>query len=160
MDYSSIGRDIVIIEKYFKMHFRNSLKKFELNALEGMILLVLFGAQKNKQNEIVCEIHQKLLNGATQEQIIEQLHYDKGVMARAMQALEKKEYVIRNSNPKDNRSFIFSLTQKSMDLMPKIFEILRDWNNSLLNGLSENDAEIIKDALAKMKNNAMEIANN
>ena len=40
---STIGCNILIIEKYFKLFLKYSLKEYELNTAEGMVLLALYG---------------------------------------------------------------------------------------------------------------------
>ncbi|MEF9951498.1 MAG: MarR family winged helix-turn-helix transcriptional regulator [Clostridium sp.] len=149
---ASIGKNIFVIDKYFKLHFKNELKKYSLNTAEGMVLLALYEGDKKTEGEILSSIH-KCEMGMTQEQIIYELHYDKSVMARTMQSLENKGYVIRNPNPNDSRSFIFSLTNKAKEFRPTLINILRDWTSQLLNGIDNID--IVRDALSKMKDNIM-----
>ena len=88
--YAFIGRYIFIVDKYFRLYFKDSLKEYGMNSAEGLVLLVLFGE-----------------DGMTQDQLIAELQYDKGVMARTMKSLEEKAYVKRERNPIDKRSSIF-----------------------------------------------------
>ena len=91
--------------------------------------------------------------GKTQDEIISELHYDKGVMARTMQSLEDKNYVIRKNNPQDNRSYIFQLTENAINLKPEILKILNEWNNTLLQGIDKKIVDLIKLQLDKMVDN-------
>ena len=152
VEYKSIGVNMFIIDKYFKVYLKKSLRKYDLNAAEGLVLLV-FLKHHNKftQNEL-NEIHKKRL-GKTQDEIISELHYDKSVMARTMQSLESKDYVIRKNNPDDNRSYIFELTQKAICLKPKLVEILNEWNNTLLQEIDKESASLVKSQLDKMVDN-------
>ncbi|MEG0480867.1 MAG: MarR family winged helix-turn-helix transcriptional regulator [Clostridium sp.] len=151
-NYANIGKDIFVIDKYFKLHFKTELKKYSLNTAEGMVLLALYEGDMKTEGEIFLSIH-KCNMGMTQEQIIDVIHYDKGVMARTMQSLENKGYVIRNQNPQDSRSFIFSLTSNAKEFKPTLINILKDWTIKLLSGIDNID--YIKDALSKMKDNIM-----
>ena len=58
----SIGRNIMVIDKYFRMYFKNHLKQYGLNTAEGLSLLALYEE-----------------DGRTQEQLIMLLHYDKAL---------------------------------------------------------------------------------
>lgn len=150
--YADIGKDIFVIDKYFKLYFKTELKVYNLNTAEGMVLLALYEGDMKTECEIFSSIH-KCSMGMTQEQIIYELHYDKGVMARTMQSLESKEYVTRESNPNDSRSYIFSLTDKARDFKPTLINILKGWTLKLIDGVDNIDE--VKKALNKMKNNIM-----
>lgn len=150
LKYASIGRNIFIVDKYFKLFFRNSLKNYDLNTAEGMVLLALFGQDGKNDMEILSAIHYGQFN-KTQDQIIDELHYDKSVMARTMQSLENKGYVLRNDNPEDSRSYIFTITEKAQNFKPKLIEVLSEWNNLLLKDVE--NLEIVKSSLEKMCEN-------
>jgi DNA-binding MarR family transcriptional regulator len=115
-----IGRKMMIINKYFKIYLRNALKEYDLNAMEGMVLLVLYENNNHLDKDTFDKIHNIL--GKTQEQIISELHYDKSIMARTMQSLEKKGLLLRDDNPHDNRSYIFTLTEKAVAFKPCLSE--------------------------------------
>ncbi len=146
-----LGKDIFVIDKYFKIYFRNALKPYGINASEAMVLLALYTKGGEMGNSIFDEIHRGKF-GKTQEQIINDLHYDKGAMTRIMQSLEQCGLVIRKNNPGDSRSFVFHTTAKADAFKPRLIEILRKWNSSLLDGIEH--ADIIKEAVSKMSRNA------
>lgn len=152
--HTSIGRSILVIDKYFKMFFKKALKKYDLNAAEGMVLLVLLEQDGKTGTEIFNEIHEDIF-GKSQDQIIDELHYDKGVMTRTMQSLESKGYVIRNNNPDDSRSFIFTLTHIAFTLKPDLIAILKEWNYILLKDIDHLD--VVKKEIEKMSQNAQRI---
>lgn len=147
-----IGRKMMIINKYFKIYLRNALKKYDLNAVEGMVLLVLYEHNNQMDKEAIDKLHINIL-GKTQEQIISELHYDKSIMARTMQSLEKKGFILREDNPNDNRSFIFIVTEKAIAFKPTLIEILKKWSEILL-GEVEN-LEAVAAALDKMSQNVI-----
>lgn len=132
-----LGRDIFAIDKYFKIYLKNALKQYDMNATEAMVLLVLY---------------QKSANTKTQDQIIAELQYDKAAMTRTMQSLEKKNFVTRQNNPGDNRSYLFSVTEIAEDFKLKLFEILRAWNQLLLDNVE--NLEIVQKAINQMAQNA------
>ena len=147
----ALGKDIFVIDKYFKIYFKNALRPYGINAAEAMVLLALYTKGGKMGNSVFDEIHKDKL-GKTQEQIINDLQYDKGATTRIMQSLEKCGLVIRKNNPGDNRSFVFVATAKADAFKPRLIDILRKWNSLLLDGVEHVD--IIKAATYTMSQNA------
>lgn len=131
---------MLITDKYFKLYLRDALAPYDLNATEGVVLLMMFHSAVAQKN--------------TQEDLIRRIHYDKGVMTRTMKELEQKGYVLREQNPADSRSFLFSLTETGAALKEPLFDALRRWNERLLSGIDERDLETVKAVLGKMAQNA------
>jgi len=146
-NYASIGKDILIIDKYFKLYFKNSLKHHDLNTAEGMVLLMLYDKKDYYGH------------GRTQEQMIHELHYDKSVMARTTQRLESKGFILRHPNPKDSRSSIFTLTEKAENFKPTMIQILIEWNTGFLQHIPQENLKIISESFETMMINAMELVN-
>lgn len=152
IEHKTIGLNIFIIDKYFKMYLKKSFKKYNLNTAEGLVLLIFFKHHNKMSQNDIDEIY-KDKPGKTQDEIISELHYDKGVMTRTMQSLEDKKYVIRKDNPLDNRSYIFELTSKSIDLKPDLLKILNEWDNILLQGIDKEFVDLINSQLDKIVKN-------
>lgn len=152
--YASIGRNMNIADKYFRLYLRDALKPYDLNTAEGTVLLSLYGKNGTTESQIFDSIHDHAI-WHTQDQIIDELHYDRGVMTRTMKALEEKEYVLRSDNPTDCRSYIFSLTKKALDFKRILVGILYEWNTWLLEGIDADTLKIVENALAVMAKNAM-----
>ncbi len=151
--YSSVGRNILVIDKYMKLYLKNALKPYDLNTAEGMVLLTLYGHNGLAQDEIMNELHGGEW-GRTQDQLIDELHYDKGVMTRTMQALEAKGYVNRQGNSADGRSYLFYLSKKAEEFKPRLMSILRAWNDGVLKGFDVQQIEQMERVLAQMADNA------
>lgn len=137
--FTSIGRNMTIVNKYFKIYLRDRLVPYEINASEGIVLLMMH-RKENEEN--------------TQDELIKEIHYDKGVMTRTMKELEKKGFVERKPNPNDSRSFLFSLTEKGKEFKHIIIKILQDWNKELLGGISDENLAIVEEALGIMAENS------
>ena len=145
--YTSMGRCMTIIVKHFKAFLRTCLSEYDLNAADGMVLMMLYhkaAREAGKENSPA---------GSTQEEIIKEIHYDKGVMTRTMKELEDKGYVVRSQHPTDNRSFIFSLTEKGKNFEPVMMDILQQWNQKMIAGNSEEDLKIVEATLLHMAEN-------
>lgn len=154
LEFASIDQNIVIIHKYFKQYFKNELKPYDLNAAEGMVLFMLF-VQKDRADTGAGKSDHQETFGKTQEQIVDELHYDKSVMARTMQSLETKGYVLRNDNPQDSRSYIFTPTQAAMAFKPVLLSMIKRWHDSMLKDVEHLD--VIKTAIKKMAVNVQEM---
>jgi len=145
--FTSAGRNIMISEKYFKLYLRDALEQYGINAAEGLVLHMM----KMKSGETTDSV----FNGKTQDEIIREIHYDKGVMTRTMKSLEEKGYVKRSENPADSRSFLFILTDKGEDIQEIIRKIFAEWENALVSGLDENETAVFMNMLEKASENAL-----
>jgi DNA-binding MarR family transcriptional regulator len=143
-----------VIDKYFRIYFKNRLKKYGLNATEAMVLLALYEKGGSLQEDVFDDIHGHKLT-KSQEQIITDLQYDKAAMTRIMQSLEGKDYVTRMVNPVDSRSYLFTATEKADAFKPELIDILRDWNNLLLEGIGNLD--MVGASINQMAENARQI---
>ena len=151
-----IGKSVIILEKYFKLFFKSSLKKYNLNATEGVVLLLLYEQAAAPEKNVIREMHRAMC-GRTQEQMRDEVHYDKAVMTRTMQALEEKGYVLRNPNPQDSRSYLFTLTPQAVAFKPVLVDILKQWNNRLLRGISDEEAAVSAKVMTQMAQSAIEL---
>lgn len=142
-NHNSIGRNLIIVNKYFKMFLRDKLQQYDMNAQEGIVLLMMY--RKNKLNE----------RGNTQDELIKEIHCDKGVMTRTMKELENKGFVVRDVNPDDSRSYVFSLSDKGLEYENIIIDILKEWNDNLLSGVDEDEREVVENVLNKMSKNVV-----
>ncbi len=150
-EHAALGRDIFIIDKCQRAYLKNALKKYEITTVEAMVILALYennGALSEQKLDNIHEFHTR----KTQDQIISELQYDKAAMTRTMQQLEREGYVIRACNPNDNRSYLFSLTDKAYRFIPELLKILRTLNELLTSGVENLD--IVKKATLKMAKNA------
>ena len=141
-----IGRNINVVDKYFRIYLRNRMNPYGLNAAEATVLLNMY--------EKSGDASEDTLNGTTQEALIAGLHYDKGVMTRTMRSLEEKGYVTRSVNPNDSRSYIFALTGKGNSFKKTLVTILREWADILFTGVDESSVEVLEKALNTMSKNA------
>lgn len=118
-------------------------------------MLSLYGENATTERQILDSIHLHAFRH-TQDQIIDELHYDRGVMTRTMKALEEKGFVVRSDNPDDSRSYIFSLTNKAFNFKPVLVGILQEWNACLLEGIDPQTLQTVDNALRIMAHNALE----
>ncbi len=147
--FEGIGKNMMVADKYFKMYLKDALKPYGLNAADGIILLMMYRNDSGNSKGFPAE-----QNGKTQDELIKEIHYDKGVMTRTMKELEGKGFVMRNQHPADSRSFLFSLTEKGTEFKHTLVRILREWNSVLLEGIDSDELERTEAVLEMMSKNA------
>jgi len=150
-DCRVLGRDIFVIDKYFRLFFKNALRHYDLNPTEAMVLLSLYEKGGRLREDVFDDIHEHKLS-KSQDQLIADLHYDKAAMTRTMQLLEGNGYVIRRDHPSDSRSYLFTATEKADTFKPVLIGILREWNNLLTSDIE--DLDIVNTAIKRMAENA------
>ncbi|WP_432403998.1 MarR family winged helix-turn-helix transcriptional regulator [Wukongibacter sp. M2B1] len=129
----SIVRRIFTVQRYFKIFLNYKLKRHGLNSAQFMVLLIL-----TKED------------GLSQEAINEGLQFDKGFLAKVAKSLEKDGYIIRKVNQEDRRAYELFLTDKTKALKSMIFEILDEWDSTVLEGVNEREIDILNGTLEGM----------
>lgn len=156
MERMKIGRNIFVINKYFRFFLKDSLKVHNLNAAEGMVLLSLY-SMRDDDNMIKDFIkdREQLFTVKTHKQLVADLYYDKSVMTRTIHSLEEKGYVERISNVNDHRSSPLNLTEKALNFKSVLFGIIDKWNSHVLKDFDENFLSTIEEITKKMAGNAL-----
>ncbi|MFC3745986.1 MarR family winged helix-turn-helix transcriptional regulator [Paenibacillus sp. GCM10012306] len=77
--------------------------------------------------------------GVTQEQLTNELKFDKATTARAVKLLEQSGYIERKVDPDDRRSYLLYPTPKAMDFAPILQEILNGLNRKLSRHLTDEE---------------------
>lgn len=145
-----IGLNMINGDKYIKLFLKSRLRSFNLNATEGLIILLFLREEKHNEGKNV---------GMTQERILQELQYDKGVMTRAMQSLEKKGFVTRQKNPKDGRSFIFTLSEMTKSFKEEIYMLVNEWAEAVLKDINPEQVIMLNDLIQKVSDNAWDYYN-
>lgn len=78
-------------------------------------------------------------DGINQEEISERLNIYKGTTARAIKKLEEAGFVKRCRDEKDKRAYKVYLTDKAKDIEEEFFNILDEWDNELVKGITEEE---------------------
>jgi DNA-binding MarR family transcriptional regulator len=77
--------------------------------------------------------------GITQEQLTNELKFDKATTARAVKLLEQSGYIERKVDPNDRRSYLIYPTSKAMDFAPILQEMLNGLNRKLTRHLTDEE---------------------
>ena len=86
------------------------------------------------------------------------LKIDKASIAKAVRPLEKEGYIRREVDENDKRAYKVYLTQKAFDIREELFEVINEWENTLLSDLSDSDKELFLKFLKKVALNASNTA--
>lgn len=78
---------------------------------------------------------------------------DKGMVAKTLNKLEQKGYIMRRHNPDNKRENIISLTQHGTDILIHMSTVLKEWNDILYEGMSEEDIAYVTRLTEKMAEN-------
>ncbi|MCQ4636326.1 MarR family transcriptional regulator [Anaerovorax odorimutans] len=138
--YSEIGRLMMSYGKYFRTYMKKALSPAGLNMAGAMVLMLLYEK-----------------DGRSQDQLLEGVHYDKSVMTRTMQSLEKNAFLMRRKNPDDGRSWIFVLTQKGRDVKPQVLTALHEWCAIAFADISQEDIETLLRLMIRLQTNIKEL---
>ncbi|MBK5243209.1 MarR family transcriptional regulator [Clostridium sp.] len=131
-----IGRNISILYRNEKNFVDVKLKEYNLNKVQAEVLLFL-----------------KDDNGANLTEINELFLFNKATITKIITHLEKYNYVNRVVNESDKRERGIYLTDKGRNIFPIITEVLKGWEDILIDNISNADIEKIRSILAKMVDN-------
>lgn len=95
--------------------------------------------------------------GCSQEELARELCINKSTVARNLNYLEEKGYIVRNSLPHDKRQFSVSPTQKMLDVLPQIQSASEEWMALLSEDIPQDELEIFNSVLLRMQVRAGEI---
>ncbi|MBE0338385.1 MarR family winged helix-turn-helix transcriptional regulator [Paenibacillus sp. 23TSA30-6] len=88
--------------------------------------------------------------GITQEQLTNELKFDKATTARSVKQLEESGYIERETDPNDRRSYLLSPTVKALDFSPVLQGILDEFNADLVQNLSDEEEDLLIALLQKI----------
>lgn len=138
-----IGRNISILYRNEKNFVDVKLKKYNLNKVQAEVLLFL------RNN-----------NGANLTEINELFLFNKATITKIITHLEKYNYVNRVVSESDRREKGIYLTDKGRNIFSRITEVLKGWEDILIDNITNVDIEKIRSILAKMVDNVTTLKEN
>jgi DNA-binding MarR family transcriptional regulator len=125
-----------IIVRYCRIFAERKLREFDLTFGEQVIIMFL-SVHKNVNQDTISKTYM----------------IDKGMVAKTLNKLEKKGFIMRKPNPDNRRENIISLTQKGTDILNNMSAIFNEWNEILYEGMSMDDIACLKNLTGKMVEN-------
>lgn len=93
-------------------------------------------------------------DGMSQDELAGRLHIDKATTCRALRGLEEAGYVRREHDAHDRRVRRAYLTDLARHNRRAFFQVLRDWNDTLLEGFGAQERERIMEVVHRLADNA------
>lgn len=94
--------------------------------------------------------------GISQDTLTRLRHADKSSIARQVASLEEDGFITRVPCSEDKRIMRLYPTEKALELLPTITEILEYWETLLTQDLSEEEKQVLLSLLARMQQRASE----
>ena len=89
--------------------------------------------------------------GISQDGLSRKIYINKSNVARQVAVLEEDGFIIRKPSEADKRVMELYPTEKTLELMPRISQVLISWENCIGGTLNEEERELLSGLLAKMK---------
>lgn len=134
MKKPSIGKMLSYIHRINQKELASILKPFDIGG----------GGHHNYLKAILSN------PGLNQDQLTNELKFDKATTTRCVRQLEEAGYVYRSVDSRDRRSYLLYPTQKAKDFEPVLKRILDEFSLQMTNCLSESDKQQFADLLKKI----------
>ena len=92
--------------------------------------------------------------GISQDTLAKRICFNKSNIARQIAVLEEGGFVRRKPGAEDKRVMELYPTEKTLELMPQIRQVLRSWRSYLMEGLSDEEIAVLDKALTSMRSRA------
>lgn len=92
--------------------------------------------------------------GISQDKLAQFIFFNKSNVARQAAVLEEQGYITRQPSPTDKRVMELYPTQKALDLLPDIRQIMQEWDELLTGDLTPEEIETVNRVLDKMREKA------
>lgn len=142
MDKMQFPADHSLTSRLRKMEWRvtsihtDSLKPFDLNMYQAMSLLYI--AQYGNVRDV------------NQRSIERYLYLSNPGVSKIVSFLEREGYVIRESDPKDSRSYLLRATEKGMKFAEELNVVLMEADREILSPLTTEEQETLLNLLSKI----------
>lgn len=88
--------------------------------------------------------------GLNQDQLTNEVKFDKATTARCVKQLEEAGYVYRRVDARDRRSYQLYPTQKAKDFAPELQRILDEFSRQMTSCLSDSEKEQLAELLQRI----------
>ena len=122
----SIGRMVSILHRIGQSHLGKKVEPYNIGAGQIVFLAELL-----------------LGDGISQDEVASNFRCNKATAARAIQHLERHGYVARRQSVNDGRVKKVFVTDKARELQPVLFSFLEEWTDTLFQGFSREERELV-----------------
>lgn len=96
--------------------------------------------------------------GISQEKLADLVSVNKSNVARQLSALESADWIVRKVSENDKRVYEVYPTKKAEEALPEIHGLMHEWNQLILEELSEEEKMTLLAILPKISRKAKELA--
>ena len=89
--------------------------------------------------------------GISQDGLARKIYINKSNVARQVAVLEEEGFVLRKPSESDKRAMELYPTEKTLELLPQIQDIIKCWENCITSTLTEEEKEQLTSLLMRMK---------
>ena len=132
-----LAHKISLIARQSHTFLVRELQKWKIGSAENWVLMFL-----SKNSEV------------NQETIAKQLMIDKGAIAKTVSKLEKKGYIVRETNKDNHREKLIHLSEKGEKIIDHMKETLTKWNDTILKGVTPEQEKQLEDLMSIILQNA------
>lgn len=93
--------------------------------------------------------------GISQEQLAQMILINKSNVTRQLALLEQNGFITRSSSEKDKRVMQVFPTQKALDIYPKVYKLLLEWNACLIEDFTEEECHQLQSLMERVMNKAI-----
>lgn len=130
--------NMAMIVRYSRYFSERKLKEYELSFSEQIILMYL-------------SIH----GSVNQETIAKRYMIDKGMIAKTINKLDKKDFIIKKQNLENKRENVISLSEKGKSILVQMADILKEWNEILYQNMSKEEIDQVSNLTKKLATNVV-----
>ena len=130
--------DISIFNRYGKLLLDGMLSPLGVDWRELVVLLVI-----------------EQIPGIAQARLIPFLQTDKANVTKLLQLMEKKKLIRRASDGQDRRNKVCHLSDAGERLIPRLHEVLEDWEKACFAGIGRDDLQKFNEIGAIITQNLM-----
>ena len=96
--------------------------------------------------------------GISQDSIARRLFLNKSNVTRSLAYLEEHGFVTRERDPEDRRQTLVYPTEKALEILPQVREIIKGWNSYITEGFTEEELEMYLSMTERIAERAAEYA--
>ena len=94
--------------------------------------------------------------GISQDSLAKQICINRSNVTRQLSYLEEHGFVERKQSETDRRVLLVYPTEKAMDILPRVREVVRKWNEYLTEQFSEDELDQLQEMVGKLAEKARE----
>ena len=129
-----LSRNINAIDRYLMQKRRAYMEPLGLKGIHAWLCVTICDAP-----------------GASQDQIVRKLWFDKSTIGRQVEVLEEQGFVTRRPSEKDKRVLCVYPTEKMSQFQPELDAAMQTWEQALLQDLTLDERQQLSTILAKIR---------